>query len=73
MQKITAQEKEDESMEVVKNSKSQKGRKQQVKVKMFDIKPSPYGRRVEPRIDPALKAKSAAEARKKIKQAVSDI
>ena len=71
LQHVEKKEKEDEMAGVTVESKSQKGRAQKMKKHLaLETKPSPVGRRVEPRIDPSIRAKSeAAAARKKKAQA----
>ena len=68
---MEAKEKEEEQIEIKKTSQSFKGRKQVLKIKsVMQTMASPHGRRVEPRIDPALKAKGEAQNRAKAKKTV---
>ena len=71
LQKVEEQERLDENTTITKNVKTAKGRKTVKKIAMEDSMPSPMGRRVEPRIDPALRQKSEAAAKKLLKMKVS--
>ncbi|XP_072178240.1 DNA topoisomerase 2-alpha-like [Diadema setosum] len=71
LERVEAQEKEEELSGVVMAApKGAKGKGKPRKQKLLtkeETKPSPYGRRVVPRIDPALK-KAAANAEKRMKK-----
>ena len=66
-QKVEKKEKEDDLGEIMAKVQSQGKRPRFKKAAIEACKPSPYGRRVEPRIDPSLRAKAEAAAKRKRK------
>lgn len=77
LQKVETAEREEEKASFKKTEKSAKGRAQKKKFTVNETEPSPHGRRVEPKIDPALRAKAEAAVRaaqrKKEKKENSDL
>ena len=67
---MEAQEKADDELAITKQVKTAKGRAKVQKITMDETKPS-FGRRIEPVIDAALKAKVEAAARAKSRKIVS--
>lgn len=68
LDEVEQQEKEDQSMESVnKPGKLGKLAKMKPKKPVIETEPSPMGRRVQPRIDSAMKVKAEKDAAKKLK------
>ena len=67
LNEVEQKEKDEANADVVQSVKTAKGRKSKKKIQLEETLPSPAGRRVEPRIDPSLRAKVEAIAAKKKK------
>ena len=57
------QERKEDKVQVTTTAKSGKGRQRQKKISVEETLPSPMARRVEPRIDQAMRAKAEAAAK----------